>query len=412
MEERNMKVFVLHKNGKPLMPTNPAKAKHLLKAGKAKVVKRTPFTIQLTIDTGENTQEVNLGVDAGSKVVGLSATTEKEVLFESEMQLRNDIAKLLADRSSLRRIRRNKKTRYRQARFLNRLKGKGWIAPSIQHKIDGHSKAINLVKSLLPISKVIIEVAQFDIQKIKNPSISGVEYQQGEQLDFWNVREYVLFRDEHQCKGKLGCKNQILNVHHIESRRTGGDSPENLIILCEECHKAYHAGTLKLNLKRSQSFRDATFMGIMRWALYNKEKEIFNNTFLTYGYITKHIRIQNKLEKSHAIDARCISKNPNAKSPDVVYRMKQVRGQNRQLHKCTINKGGIRKTKRLEKYVFGFKLFDKVKYNNQECFIFGRRTKGSFNIRLLNGEVINAGISYKKLKLLEKSSSILTEKAA
>lgn len=111
---------------------------------------------------------------------------------------------------------------------------------------------------MLPIDKVIVEVASFDIPKIKSPDIQGTDYQQGNQLGFWNVREYVLFRDGHKCHGKKGCKNNILNMHHIESRKTGGDRPSNLITLCEEGHSNYHKGKLKLNLKSWQLFNDAT----------------------------------------------------------------------------------------------------------------------------------------------------------
>ena len=211
------------------------------------------------------------------------------------------------------------------------------------------------------------------------------------------------------CHGKKGCKGKILNVHHIQSRKTGGNSPSNLITLCEECHKAYHMGKLKLNLKRGQSFRDAAFMGIMRWTFYNRLKEIYSNIKLTYGYITKNTRIVNKLEKAHRIDARCISENPLAEPLDHWYYIKQVRKHNRQIHKVKTLKGGIRKLNQAVYQVKGFRLFDKVKYNGTECFIFGRRTSGSFDIRKLSGEVISRGISYKKLELIDIRKSLLWE---
>lgn len=404
-----MLVYVLNKHGKPLMPCKPRKARILLKQGKAKVIKRTPFTIQLLYGSSGYKQPVNLGVDAGSKHIGISATTEKEVLFEAEVELRNDIVKLLSDRRQYRRSRRSRKTRYRQARFLNRKKPKGWLAPSVQHKANSHIKAIAMAHKILPITKITIEVAQFDIQKIKNPNIQGKEYQQGDQLGFWNTREYVLWRDNHQCQGRKGCKNKILNVHHIESRKTGGDAPNNLITLCKQCHDDYHTGKLKLNLKRGQSFKDATFMGIMRWAVYNKLKELYPNVKLTYGYITKHTRINAGLEKFHRTDARCISGNPLAEPLNTYYYFKQVRGQNRQLHKANPKKG-IRKTNKAPRYVHGFQLFDKVLFENQECFILGRRTSGYFDLRKLDSTKIHASANYKKLKLLESASTLLCER--
>ena len=189
-----MFVYVLNCHGQPLMPCQPRKARLLLKAGKAKVARMVPFTLQLLYGSSGYTQEVSLGVDAGTQHIGASATTEKSVLFEAAIKPRTDIKELLGARKQLRRARRTRKTRYRQARFLNRKKPEGWLAPSVQHKVDAHLKAIRLVHKLLPIRRTTIEVAQFDLQKIKNPDIHGVEYQQGPQLGFWNVREYVLYR--------------------------------------------------------------------------------------------------------------------------------------------------------------------------------------------------------------------------
>ncbi|NLZ82272.1 MAG: HNH endonuclease, partial [Clostridiales bacterium] len=250
----------------------------------------------------------------------------------------------------------------------------------------------------------------FDIQKIKNPDIQGTEYQQGEQLDFWNTREYVLFRDGHRCHGKKGCKGNILNVHHIESRKTGSDSPSNLITLCEDCHNAYHQGKLKLNLKRGQSFKDTAFMGIMRWTFYNRLSKMYSNVEVTYGYITKNTRIKNNLPKAHRIDALCITGNPLAKRLPSYYYIKQVRKHNRQIHKANILKGGIKKLNQAPYSVKGFYLFDKVKYEETECFIFGRRSSGYFDIRTLDKTIIHRSASYKKLELLQQRKSLLIER--
>lgn len=407
-----MRVYVINLKKEPLMPTIPSKARKLLKQNKAKVVSRTPFTIQLLYSTGETKQDTVLGVDAGSKFIGLSVTTEKQELFSSELELRSNIVDLLSTRRQNRRTRRNR-LRYRKARFLNRVKSKnkGWLAPSIEHKINTHLNIIAKLHKILPITKIIVELASFDIQKIKNPDIKGEEYQQGEQLNFWNIREYVLFRDNHtcqHCKGKS--KDKILNVHHIESRKTGGDSPNNLITLCETCHNKHHKGEIELKVKRGNSFKDASFMGIMRWAFYNKLKELYSNVSITYGYITKNTRITNNLPKSHRIDAFCISGNVKAKRLTNWFYYKKVRCHNRQIHKANILKGGKKKLNQAKKYVFAYQLFDKVKYNKEECFIFGRRTSGSFDIRKLDGTKISAGISYKKLKLLEKRKNILIER--
>ena len=406
-------VYVLNINGQPLMPTQRhGKVRRLLKAEKAKVIKRCPFTIQLLYETQDNVQPVSLGVDAGSKYIGISATTEEIVLYEAEIELRNDIVKLLSDRREQRRGRRNRKTRYRKPRFNNRRRKDGWLAPSVQNKVDSHLTAIRKVHEILPVTKVIVEVASFDIQKIKNLDIKGTEYQKGEQLGFWNVREYVLWRDNHTCqccKGKS--KDKVLNVHHIESRKTGGNAPNNLITLCETCHKGYHNGTIVLPdaIKRGMRFRDAAFMNIMRWTLYENLKKMYNNVSLTYGYITKNVRINNGLLKSHYFDARCISGNPTAKPLGYYFYQRKIRCHNRKIHKCKINKGGVRKRNQAAFEVYGFRLYDKVCWDGHECFIFGRRSTGRMDLRLLDGTHINASVGFKNLKLLEKRNNYLTE---
>ena len=385
-------VYVLDINGQPLMPTERyGKVRRMLKSGKAKVVKRCPFVIRLLYETTSFTQPVVLGIDVGNKHIGLSATTKDKVLFESDAELRNDIVDLISIRKQNRRTRRNHKTRYRKARFDNRRRKDRWLAPSIQNKIDSHLMVIRKVHKILPITKIIAEVASFDIQKIKNPALSGTEYQQGEQLNFWNIREYVLFRDGHICqccKGKS--KDKILNIHHIESRKTGGDAPNNLITLCKTCHNGYHSGEIKLpkTIKRGMSFKDAAFMGIMRWAFYNKLKEIYPNVSLTYGYITKATRIKNGLPKDHYIDARCISGNPKAVSDGTVYYQKKVRCHNRQIHKNTILKGGIHKHNQAPYEVKGFRLYDRVMAHGKEWYIHGRRLKGSFVLKTLAGDTL------------------------
>ena len=413
--ENTLKVFVLNMRGQPLMPCSPPKARKLLRAGKAVPVRRTPFVIQLTVPTGETKQPITLGVDAGYKHVGLSATTAKEELLASEVELRQDVTGLLSNRLALRRARRNRKTRCRAPRFDNRVrsKHKGWLAPSVENRIQAHISRIEAVCRVLPITKIVIETASFDIQKIKNPEVEGTDYQQGEQLGFWNVREYVLFRDGHVCQACKGrSKDLILNVHHIESRKTGGDAPGNLITLCEACHKAYHAGKLKqFSPRRGASFRAETFMGLMRWTVLNRLRERHPELPVTntYGYLTKHKRIVAGLPKTHCADAFCIAGVLDAKRRGEYLFQKQTRRHNRQIHKLTILKGRVRKRHQAPYLVHGFRLFDKVLCKGEVGFIFGRRSSGAFDVRRLNGTKISAGISYKKLSLLEKRKMFLTE---
>ena len=394
-----MFVYVKNKDDKPLMPCHPAKARILLKKGKAKVVDRTPFTIRLLYQADNNIQDVNLGVDAGSKYIGLSATTEKKELFKAEVELRQDIPKLLESRKSLRRSRRSRKLRYRPARFDNRGK-KGWIAPSIQHKIDCHITIIKKVSNILPIKNIIVETAEFDVQKLKNPNISGKEYQNGASAGFYNVKSAVLHRDNYKCQ-ICGEKQAKLEVHHIRFRSQGGsNSMDNLVVLCSECHSKVHSGELTFD-KKPKSFKHPTHMNIMRKKLIKQLQKDFNNVFETFGYLTKYNRENLGIEKSHVNDAFIISHNPDAERLDVEYLYRKVRRHNRSIHKNKPSKGGLRKRNQSAYIVNGFRRFDKVMYKNIVCFITGKRSSGYFQLKTFDGTVISQGVNSKKLKLLE-----------
>ena len=416
-------VYVISKTGQPIMPTeNYTKVRLLLKSNKAKVVKRTPFTIQLTGISKTYTQEITLGVDAGSKHVGLSASTEKKELFTAELQPRNDVVNLMSSRRALRRSRRNRTTRYRRPRFNNRVhsKHKGWLAPSVEVKIWNHIQGVRFVMKLLPVKTIRVETAEFDLQRLKALEAGktlpvGTDYQLGEMYGQYNVRQYVLHRDGYscQCCGAHGTdKKQVkLHVHHLESRKVGGDAPDNLITLCKNCHAGYHAGIVKLPVTRCKrkSTRDVVFMGIMRKTLLERLRNIFPkiNICSTYGYITKYWREKKGIVKTHANDAFVVTKNFEAERLEKSLLIIPKRQHNRQIHKCKITKGGKRKLNQTPKFVFGYQLFDRVKYKGEEGFIFGRRSCGGFDIRKLNGEKISPNVNYKKLKYLESRKSLL-----
>ena len=285
---RNLRVYVKNLRNEPLMPTTPQKAKRLLREGKAKVITTKPFVIQLTYATGENKQPITLGIDAGYQNIGFSAITEKAELIAGECNLLTGQVERNKERLMYRRQRRSR-LRYRKPHFDNRKKPEGWLAPSIQHKLDSHIRLIEKIKSILPITRVIIEVANFDIQKIKNPNISGKEYQEGEQAGYWNLREYILHRDNHQCQNpnyKNKSKEKVLQVHHIgywKGDRT--DRPGNLITLCDKCHKPENhqpVGILHGWEPKVKAFRAETFMTIVRWKLVNT-LNLLNPKELTWG---------------------------------------------------------------------------------------------------------------------------------
>lgn len=411
-------VYVISKNGQPIMPTsNHRKVRLLLKSGKAKVVKRTPFTIRLTGTSKTYKQDITLGVDAGSKHIGLSASTEKQELFAAECQPRNDVVKLLSARREFRRSRRNRTTRYRQARFDNRVhsKHKGWLAPSVEVKIYNHQQAINFACKILPITKIRVETAEFDTQLLKaqmqgKSAPKGIEYQYGEMFDEYNIRQYILKRDNYTCtccnKHGEGIK---LYVVHAEDYKTSGEAPDNNYTLCKECFvKAARGEMTRPRHRLLKSTKDAVFMGIMRDTLLARLRAIYNIPVeQTYGYITKGMRELYDIPKSHVNDALCISGHPKAVRADRQYAIVPKRTHNRQIHKATILKGGYRKLNQTPKYVFGYRLFDKVSCNEQAGFIFGRRASGYFDVRRLDGTKISAGIHYSKLRLLERQTTLL-----
>lgn len=411
-------VYVVGSNGKPLMPCKPAKARKLLKERKADVLHRTPFTIQLVSHAGGYVQDITLGVDAGSRHVGLSACTKDREVFQGELIPRNDIVKLLSDRRELRRGRRYRKTRYREPRFLNRVrsKKKGWLAPSVEVKIQEHITIIKRICSILPVRNVIIETAEFDLQRLKameegTPLPVGTDYQKGKMYDFYNVRQYVLYRDGYRCQ-YCGETKGKLHVHHKESRKTGGNAPDNLITLCERCHKKLHIGLIILKEKgrRSRPTKDGAFMGIMRKTLLKRLRQEFKISVKeTYGYITKYVREKHQIEKSHSNDARCICGFPKVKTCNQTFLIKAVRHHNRKLHKTKILKQGRRKKNQAAYHVFGFRLWDKVSYLEEEYFISGRRSSGYFALKRLDGKAIRS-VHYKKLRFLEPCNNYLIER--
>ena len=402
--EQDLRVPVLNMQGKPLMPTKPAKARHLLNEDKAKVVTRKPFTIQLKYATGENKQETTLGVDAGYQYVGFSATTKKQELISGEVELRTDIPKKLLEKRMYRRNRRSRKW-YRQPRFDNRKRDDGWLSPSIQHKLDSHLRIVEKVMQLVPITKIVVEVAGFDIQKIKNPDIEGTGYQQGEQLGFWNLREYVLHRDNHHCQHP-NCKHKkekVLVVHHINGKTEGGatDRPEELITLHKSCHDDHHSGKNIIPKVKIRQFKSETFMTIVRWKLVNRLRNMFPDLDVehTYGYITKNRRIGLDIKKSHVDDAFVISGGREQRRAKP-YSIKQVRRNNRSIQ---LNRKGFGRSIRRQRYILQPK--DVVKYKGKEFLVKGVFNKGKW-VRLMDvsGEVVNSSI--KKVRLITYGKGI------
>ncbi len=326
-----LKVFVVNQHGKPLMPTTPRQARLLLSRGRAKIVGRKPFTIQLLHGSTGYTQGITLGIDAGYQRIGFSAVTAKEELIGGEVEMLNGQRARNEERAMYRRQRRNR-LRYRKPHFDNRRKSKGGLAPSIQHKLDTHIRLIESLCNVMPVMYIIIETAAFDIQGIKNPDIEGVGYQSGEQAGFWNLREYILHRDHHRCQNP-DCKGRsdVLQVHHLGYwKADSSDRPDNLIALCTKCHTSanHKPGKLLYGWQpKVKSYRPETFMSTVRWRLI-KHFDAIN----AYGYQTKSARIALGLEKSHHNDAFVIACGTTQKRKASTA-IKQRRRNNRNLEK-------------------------------------------------------------------------------
>ena len=391
-------VYVINYDGQPLMPSSQVIARLLLKQGKAKCIKRTPFTIKLLYQTTNYTQDITLGVDTGSGKIGSSAVAENgNVLYLSEVEIRNDISDKMTQRSKYRRNRRNRKTRYRKARWLNRKNSikNDRFSPTMISKINSHLKEIKFVQSILPITKLILETATFDPHALKNPKVLSKKwlYQKGINYGFANTKAFVLNRDSYTCqycKGKT--KDSKLEVHHIVFRRNGGsDEAENLITLCKTCHDKLHDGNIILKGgKVKGQLKHATQMNSIRQQLLK-----IVDCEETFGFITKeHIQILN-LPKEHYMDAVAIASqgsNVKFKTNQVLFK-KCVSDGDYQLYK------GVRSEQKIPSgKIQGFRKFDKVKYLGQEYFIKGRMSSGFAILMDINGKKIDFSDAPKGMK--------------
>lgn len=371
-------VYVISNNGQALMPTKRfGKVRRLLNQKKAKVIRQCPFTIKLLYETETDiVQDVVLGVDTGSKNIGVSCVANDKVLYQSHTIVRTDIKENMDSRRKYRRNRRNRKTRYRKPRFLNRKNSTKLdrLSPSVKHKVKAHIDEIEFCKKILPISKIVLEVSQFDSHLMKNPSlkfkkIKSWGYQRGFNYRFSSRKEAVMNRDSYTCQ-ICGAKHIRLEVHHIVYRSKGGtDDEDNLITLCESCHKKIHKGEINVNLKpKKLRLKEATHMNIIRSQLL----KVYPEAIETFGFVTKENRNNLNLPKDHYIDACVVaSAGKNFILNDEIYYKRRVSKGDYQLYK------GSRSEIRLPiGKIQGFKKFDKVDYLGKTYFIKGRMSSG------------------------------------
>ena len=381
-------------------------------------------TIQLLDDSTEYTQDLHLALDSGSSKVGAAVlNTKNEVVYMSEMEIRNDVSEKMTRRSKYRRMRRNRNTRHRECRFLNRKNSikTDRFSPTMTSKIDSHLKEVKFIMSILPISQITIETASFDPHALKNPDVLKdlSLYQRGINYGFANTKAYVLNRDNYSCQNpKCNCKikKPKLEVHHIIFRSNGGsDEAENLIALCKECHDGIHDDTIVLGEKgkKKTALKHATQMNSIRVQLLR----IIPEAKETFGFITKEHRQLIGLPKEHYFDAVSIASKGNK----VIFKNKNV------LIKKCISKGDyqLRKGVRSEMVIpvgkiQGFRKFDKVKHKEKIYFIKGRMSTGYAILMDIYGKKVELKpmpkfnemkiISARKSWIIDSKKIILNEK--
>ena len=417
-----MRIFVMNMRGDPLMPCTQKKARILLKEGKAVIYKYDPFTIQLTYATGETKQDCHIGIDTCSKHIGMAITSENKVLFKGEIELRQDVKSNIDTKHIYRRSRRNRKTRYRQPRFLNRKRSDKWLPPSLQNRVDHTFHWIDTFCSLVSDPILHIEVGKFDTAKMINPEINGVDYQHGQTYGFFEERYFVFARDNYTCQCCGKSKDKILQTHHIIYRSNGGtDRVDNLITVCTDCHtsKNHQKGGILYKWqeqhKKVKQYKEPPFMNAIRKRIFAR----YPNAHTTYGSETTPHRKELGLEKTHYNDAITISGITNIKEdPKEWLLIKQFRKKKRSLHEATARKGRKepncfqKRNSKNTPFYRGFYLNDKVKVfgHGQIGYITGFTSGGAY-VKNVDGEYITIPnksykqVSIKYLKLLSHNNN-------
>jgi len=429
-----MRIFVFDKNKTPLMPCHPARARMLLAKGMAAVFRRAPFTIILLERVGGTCQDISLQIDPGSKTTGIAlvATFKKvhQVVWAAHLKHRGQaITKALSQRRAIRTGRRFRNTRYRAPRFNNRTRPLGWLPPSIRSRVDNIFHLAKKICISVPVTSIAVETVRFDMQKMENPEISGVAYQQGT-LFGYEVREYLLEKWKREC-AYCGATNVRLEIDHIVPRSAGGTNRvDNLAICCRSCNENKGSLTIQEFVKNSQkvihilassrkTLKDAAAVNASRKAVGNALSGIGKKVSFWSGSQTKYNRTRQGLAKDHWIDAACIGDSEKIITvPDrmpVLEITAMGRGSRQQ---CLVNRYGFpRSAAKQKKMVFGFQTGDfvhaTVPSGKKQGRYRGRvavRATGNFNIKTASGviEGINAkycrisqsvdGYSYTHLK--------------
>jgi 5-methylcytosine-specific restriction endonuclease McrA len=411
-------VFVLDPHKRPLNPIRPGMARKLLNNGKAAVFKRYPFTLIMKVEVTAAQKSITLKIDPGSKTTGIALVQGEDVIFGAELTHRGQTIKAsLESRRSLRRGRRNRHTRYRQARFLNRTRSKGWLTPSLQHRVETTLTWVTKLMKLAPIASIVQELVRFDLQQLENPEISGIEYQQGV-LCGYEIREYLLNKWDRKC-AYCGVADTPLQVEHIHAKAKGGSNRiSNLCLACERCNKKKGTQDIEQFLSKKpeiwkrilsqakRPLKDATAVNSTRRALFNRLCTTGLPVSTGSGGLTKFNRTRLNLAKTHWLDAACVG---NVDSLEILTNkpllIKATGHGTRQM--CRTDKFGFpsRYVPRF-KFIKGFQTGDIIKAIVTSGKKIGKyvgrvavRTSGSFDI---SASELVSGISHKYCSVVHR----------
>lgn len=428
-----MRAFVLDMHKNPLMPCHQARARKLLKSKKAKVFRMFPFTIILQQETTNQVQKVEIKIDPGSKTTGVALVSNQKVIWACNLSHRGSlIKKALLQRRQVRRSRRFRKTRYRQARFLNRKRISEWLPPSLMSRVDNVSTWVQKLNSLVRLTSACIETVRFDTQKMQNPEISGIEYQQGELVGY-EVREYLLEKFNRKCV-YCGAENIPLEIEHLHPRSLGGsDKISNLALACHKCNQKKSNTPLELFVKDKTNLAkikatakaplaDTAAVNATRYAIGRAVKEIILDTSFWSGGRTKCNRTKQNYQKDHWIDAACVGTtgeniwlDPN----DNILLVQAAGRGNRQ--KCLVNKFGFPCSKpRTIKRVFDFSSGDICRLDKSKGKDAGRyvgkisvRVRGDFDIQVPKekNKTGKVGANWQFFKLVQRADGFAYQMA-
>lgn len=418
-----MAVFVLSKRKKPLMPCSEKRARQLLERGRAAVHRLHPFTIRLRDRAEGACQPVEVRLDPGSRFTGVAVVRRGEegdrVLHLAQIEHRGArISESLTQRAGFRRRRRGTNLRYREPRSDNRRKPEGWLAPSLRHRVETSAAYVTRLSRLLPAFTLATELVRFDAQALEDPEISGVGYQQGT-LAGYEIREYVLERDNRRC-AYCDAENVPLQLDHVRPRARGGsDRVSNLTLACGPCNQAKGSQPVEdflakdpARLKRilaqlKRPLRDTAAVNSTRWALRLALEGRFGPVAVFTGGRTKWNRTRLGVPKTHALDAACVGL------------VEALSGWNVPVLRVRAMGRGSRKRTRLDKHgfprgylmrsktAFGFQTGDMVRAvvpsGKKAGTWTGRvaiRATGSFNIQTPDGIV--QGVSHRHCRVLQR----------